>query len=94
MLHEKSVEFIRAIALKHGATRVLLFGSAIEDTASINDIDIAVEGLGIFEHDAMWDELMWAEELNKKNVDLIRMEDGLPINVIIENRGIPIYVAQ
>lgn len=94
MLEKNSIEFIKAVAKKYGASRVLLFGSTANDTAiPTGDIDLAVEGLNVFAHDEMWGDLMWAEELNKKNVDLIRIEDQLPINAIIENRGILVYAA-
>jgi hypothetical protein len=39
----------------------------------------------------MANELLWTPELNSKNVDLIRAESFLPIMVIAEHEGLPIY---
>lgn len=94
MLHDASLEFIRATAEEYGASRVLLFGSCLrmpEDEAG--DIDLAVEGLSRRDYDAFWDRLLWANELNGKTVDVIRIEDGDFLVPIVLNRGVEIYAA-
>lgn len=92
MLEDRSLEFIRKTAMRYQATRVLLFGSSLYmKEREAGDIDLAVEGLDIEAHDAMWNDLMWAPELGGMNVDLVRIEDGRPLNVFIDGEGVSIY---
>ena len=94
MLKPNSLSFIRSIAEQYGATRVLLFGSCLtgpEDEAG--DIDLAVEGLSSGDYHDFWDRLLWADELNGKTVDVIRIEDGDFLVPIVLNRGVEIYAA-
>jgi predicted nucleotidyltransferase len=92
MLKQSSLDFIQLTAERFGAARILLFGSCLrksEDEAG--DIDLAVYGLSYKNYELMANELLWAPELNSKNVDLIRAESFLPIMVIAEHEGVPIY---
>lgn len=92
MLHDPSLEFIRATAEAYGATRVFLFGSCLslsEDEAG--DIDLAVEGLSQDDYDDFWNRLLWADELNGKTVDVIRIEDNGFLVPIILDEGMEIY---
>lgn len=95
MLSEASLEFIRKTAEEYGASRVLLFGSCLnvrEEEAG--DIDLAVEGLSPRDYDNFWSRLLWADELNGKTVDVIRIEDRDFLVPIILNRGLEIYAAR
>ena len=95
MLHDASLAFIRTTAEEFGASRVLLFGSCLtvpEEEAG--DIDLAVEGLSDDDYDKFWDRLLWADELNGKSVDVVRIEGGNFLVPIILNRGVEIYVAR
>jgi len=40
-----SYEKITEIALKYGATRLILFGSALDNAETANDIDLACDGV-------------------------------------------------
>jgi len=91
MLKPESIDYIKAVAERFGAEKILLFGSCIEKNQDeANDIDLLVYGLSSFQHWDMIREIMWAPELDKKSVDLIRAEDDLPIMVYAE-KGVPIY---
>jgi predicted nucleotidyltransferase len=92
MLNNSSLDFIKATAEKYGASRVLLFGSCL--TMSENeagDIDLAVEGLSSDDYHNFWDHLLWADELNGKTVDAIRIEDNSFLVPIILDEGVEIY---
>ncbi len=91
MLEKKSLDFIRKVAEKYGARRVFLFGSSLHGSAKGRDIDLAVERVAKDHMDALWDELMWAEELERKPVDLLRIEDDHWLNPIIFDEGV-LYV--
>ena len=92
MLSKKSLAFIRAMAKKHGARRIVLFGSCLHLSESdAGDIDLAVGGLDAETFLAMWNDLTWAPELDLKNVDLVRMEDGLPVMAMVRTEGVTIY---
>jgi predicted nucleotidyltransferase len=91
VLNPESIAYIKAIAKRFGAEKVLLFGSCLEKTQNeANDIDLIVYGLDAFRHWDMACEMMWAPELDKKPVDLVRAEDDLPI-VVYAEKGVPIY---
>ena len=95
MLRDGSLEFIRATAEEYGASRVLLFGSCLnvpEDEAG--DIDLAVEGLSSGDYQDFWNRLLWADELNAKTVDVLRIEDNGFLVPIILDEGREIYAAK
>ena len=89
VLTQKSLDYIRSAAARHGARRVFLFGSCLTlPESDAGDIDLAIEGLGSVGFYALWDDLMWAPELDKKRVDLVRVEDDLPVMVIVRSEGV------
>lgn len=45
MITKKDKKTIQDIACKYHASRVLLFGSVLSDTAESRDIDLAIEGV-------------------------------------------------
>jgi predicted nucleotidyltransferase len=91
VLKPESIAYIKATAERFGAEKILLFGSCLEKTQDeANDIDLLVYGLDAFRHWNMMREIMWAPELDKKPVDLVRAEDDLPI-VVYAEKGVPIY---
>jgi predicted nucleotidyltransferase len=91
VLKPESIAYIKAIAERFGAEKVLLFGSCLEKTQDeANDIDLIVYGLDAFRHWDMACEMMWVPELDKKPIDLVRAEDDLPI-VVYAEKGVPIY---
>ena len=92
MLSQKSLEFIKKIGEKHGVQRIVLFGSCLHlPEEEAGDIDLAVGGLDAETFVEMWNDLTWAPELHMKNVDLVRMEDALPVMVMVRAEGVTIY---
>ena len=95
MLNDPSLDFIRATAEEYGALRVLLFGSCLTIPESdAGDIDLAVEGLSSDSYHDFWDHLLWANELNGKTVDVIRIEDNGFLVPIILDEGVEIYAGR
>ena len=91
MLKPESIAYIKEIAERFGAERILLFGSCLQKSQEeANDIDLLVYGLDAFQHWDMAREIMWAPELGNKPVDLVRAEDDPPVMVFAE-KGAPIY---
>ena len=94
MLRPESIEYIRSMAERFGAEKVLLFGSCLEvPEEEANDIDLVVYGLDSLAHWDMRVEMAWPEELNGKRVDLIRAESDQPI-MVFASKGVPIYERQ
>lgn len=92
MLSKNSIEHIKRVAKKHGAARVILFGSCLRlPEAQAGDIDLAVEGLAPETFMDMWNDLTWSEELGMKNVDLVRAEDCMPVMVMARAEGVIIF---
>ena len=82
MLNPESIAFIKSIAERYGAEKVLLFGSCLElPEEEANDIDLVVYGLDELAHWDMQNDLTWRDELGGKSVDLIRAEYKQPIMV-------------
>jgi predicted nucleotidyltransferase len=95
MLREESLSFIRAVAGEYGASRVLLFGSCLTGSEEeAHDIDLAVEGLSRSDCWDFWGRLLWADELDGKSVDVVRIEDNGFLVPIILDEGMEIYVAR
>ena len=91
MLKSSSLEYIRAIAKKYEAEKVLLFGSCLTKSMDkANDIDLAVYGLCKSKHWDMYMELSYADELDDMPVDLLRAEDDAPL-MVFAREGLPIY---
>lgn len=73
---------------KYGGTKLLLFGSVLEDPENANDLDLAcdgVEGWKIFELGARLEELMAGP------VDLIPLSPPTRFTKYIEKKGRIIY---
>jgi predicted nucleotidyltransferase len=91
MLKPQSIEYIKSVAERFGAEKVLLFGSCLDfPEEEANDIDLVVYGLS---HNDLWDmraEMLWPEELGGKAVDIVRAESQGPI-MVFASKGVPIY---
>ena len=91
MLKPESIEYIKSVAQRFGAEKVLLFGSCLEvPEEEANDIDLVVYGL---DSSAIWDmrfEMAFPDELNKKRIDIIRAENDDPV-MVFASEGVPIY---
>ena len=91
MLKPESIAYIKQVAERFGAERILLFGSCVQKTQEeANDIDLLVYGLDAFQHSDMAREIMWVPELDNKPVDLVRAEDD-PAIIVYAEKGVPVY---
>ena len=88
MISSNLIETVRSCAEDFGVKSVWLFGSALEDESKALDIDLAVEGLAAEKFFDFYGRLFF--ELPKP-VDLVDMEQELPITSIIRSRGVRIY---
>jgi predicted nucleotidyltransferase len=88
MISSNLIETVRACAKDFGVKSVWLFGSALEDEDQATDIDLAVEGLVPEKFFDFYGRLFF--ELPKP-VDLIDLEQELPITAIVRSRGVRIY---
>jgi len=79
MITEMDKKTILRIARKYGATKVLLFGSALSDTGEARDIDLAVEGVADEKYFEFYGELIFALS---KPVDVIDLSSHRDDNVL------------
>lgn len=81
---QKQIERIIAIAKAYGATRLILFGSAVEMPEKARDIDIAcdgVEGWKLYEFAAR------VEEELGTNLDIVPLSPPNRFTKFIETKG-------
>jgi predicted nucleotidyltransferase len=91
LLNPESIEYIKSIAERFGASKILLFGSCLKlSEEEAKDIDLLVYGLDPLAHWDMMKEVAWPEALGGKRVDLIRAENEESIMVYAEG-GVPLY---
>jgi len=88
MISSNLIEVVKACAKDFGVKSVWLFGSALSDEDKATDIDLAVEGLVPEKFFDFYGRLFF--ELPKP-VDLVDMEQELPISAIIRSTGVRIY---
>jgi predicted nucleotidyltransferase len=80
----------RDFLVRHGATRIILFGSAAERPDRARDLDIACEGIRPERFYAVAGELEW---LLRRPVDLVDLSDDTPFTRHVESTGRVIYHA-
>lgn len=68
---QKHIDMAVNLAMKFGATKLLLFGSALENPAEANDIDLAVAGVDGLEFFILAGEI---ELMTKIPIDLIPLD--------------------
>ena len=76
------------IVKEYGGTKLILFGSALEDPQNANDLDLACEGVDgwkIYELGAR------LEELISTNVDLVPLSPKTRFTKYLEKQGKVIY---
>lgn len=79
---------ISALARRHGAAAVWLFGSSAGRRRTGHDLDLAVEGVPPAAFFRFFGELMLSLS---KPVDVIAMEKATKLSALIRREGIPIY---
>lgn len=88
MITKEDKSKIIEIAKKYGISRVLLFGSSIEQNREATDIDIAIQGIEASHFFKFYSELM----LNlSKPVDVVDLNNKSKLNEIILSEGLQIY---
>lgn len=88
MVTEKDKKTIEDIARKYQVSRVLLFGSALSDTAESRDIDIAVEGIADRDFYAFYGELLYSLS---KPVDVVDLSRKTKFIELVLKEGVPLY---
>ncbi len=84
---EKIPQAVQALVAM-GASKVVLFGSAAEDSASANDIDIAVEGIPL---NRILDADVKIGDILEQSHDLVSREENPPFFEIISRYGKVLY---
>lgn len=83
-LDAEQLNRIRALAKAYGATRLILFGSALEPARTARDLDLACDGIPgwkIYEFGAKLEELLRAP------VDVVPLTPPNRFTAIIEAKG-------
>jgi len=80
---DEHIETAKAIAREYGATRMVVFGSAVEDPENARDLDLAIEGV---EGWTIWKLAAEIEENLDIPVDVIPL-DPSPFTELVEEYG-------
>jgi len=88
MITDTDKKIIQNIARKYNASRVLLFGSALNDTAESKDIDIAVDGVEDKVFYAFYGELLYALS---KPVDVVDLSRKTKFIELVLKEGVTLY---
>ena len=83
-LDEEKLERIRALARAYGATRLILFGSALERAEVARDLDLACDGIAgwkIYEFGAKLEEMLLTP------VDVVPLTPPNRFTALIETKG-------
>ncbi len=85
---EDQIEQAVRIAREHGATRVVLFGSAVDRPEDARDLDLAVDGV------EGWDFFRLGARIDRAlgiDVDLVALVPATPLSRRIQRRGRVLY---
>jgi predicted nucleotidyltransferase len=88
MITEIDKKIILRIARKYGATKVLLFGSALSGTGEGRDIDLAVEGVADEDFFTFYGELICALS---KPVDVVDLSRKTKFSELVQQEGLPLH---
>lgn len=88
MIDEKDKKTIETIARKYRVSRLLLFGSPLQDTPENRDIDIAVEGINDKDFYAFYGELIYSLT---KPIDVVDLSKKSKFIELVLKEGVPIY---
>jgi len=88
MISDRDKATVTALARRHGAARVWLFGSSAKGRKHGRDLDLAVDGVA----PARFFQFMGELTLSlSKPVDLVSLERRSKLTALIRKEGIPIY---
>lgn len=85
---QENIDYAIKLGKEFGVTKILLFGSALEDPRNANDLDLAIDGINPS------DFFLYAAKLEDhlfKNVDLVPLESDSPFIEHIKKYGKFIY---
>ena len=88
MISDRDKATVAALARRHGAVRVWLFGSTAKGRKPGRDLDLAVEGVAPARFFQFLGELMLALS---RPVDLVSLEKRSKLNALIRREGVTIY---
>jgi predicted nucleotidyltransferase len=88
MVSKNDIETIRRLSDKYHASRVILFGSALDEHREPSDIDLAVEGVASSDYYRYCGELMMSLT---KPVDIIDLSVSCKFVDLIRNEGVVLY---
>ena len=81
---QKQIEKIIALAKVYGATRLILFGSAVETPEKARDIDLACDGV---EGWKLYELASKLEEELGTNLDIVSLSPSSRFTKLVEARG-------
>lgn len=84
MLRQEQIDRIIALAKEYGATRLILFGSTLENPETARDIDLACDGI------EGWDLFAFAAKIENEfliSVDIVPLTPVSRFTQIIERDG-------
>jgi uncharacterized protein len=88
MISDADRTLIRNICQKYSASRVLLFGSSLDEARPGRDIDIAVEGIAPRDWFRFWGELLCTLS---KPVDVIDLSADSQFVDLVRRDGVVLY---
>lgn len=80
---DEHIETAKAIARRYGATRMVIFGSAVDDPENARDLDLAIEGV---EGWTIWELAGQIERALDIPVDVVPL-DPSPFTELVEEYG-------
>lgn len=87
-VNQKMIDTCISLARKYGATKLILFGSALEDPKNAADIDLACDGIDGWEFFEFGAKL---EELVSVPIDILPLQPPTRFTKYIERKGRTIY---
>lgn len=84
MIGKTQIERIKTIAKSYGATRLIIFGSALDMSKEARDLDLACEGVAGWK---LYELAARLEEELRMPIDLIPLSPPTRFTRLIENRG-------
>lgn len=88
MISKKDEKKIKKIANKYGASKIILFGSSLDENKKSADIDLAVEGVPDSQFFSFYGELIF--NLSKP-IDIVDLKNKSKFNNLIISNGKIIY---
>lgn len=88
MIAESDLRVIREWAERYGIRSVYLFGSSLQESDEVNDIDLGIEGIPSERFFELTGKLEWALS---KSVDVVDIDSNSPFAMVVRKYGRRIY---